>query len=378
MGYAQLPQNVLKRTSQGCYGFTLDSPEIHWVNQLMNKTDRFFQSALLFLLMIFLSCSCGSHSPPIQPEATSPVSANCRMIAHAKGQTEICGVPRQVAALSPYILDMMLSLGVEPAGYSAADVTSDLLRQSKFDQPSQQIPYLGSRITTQPVNLGDRHSPSLEALAQLDPDVILGEDWQGSQSQYELLSQIAPTVLVDDEAGGWQQSIRVVAQVLDRAAQLEQTMAEYEAHIAEVRQQLAPVTEKYPRVLLLSSGNLKREIRTYYCSEFSRLLKALGFQLVRQKGNSPECSSQLSVEVLPQLNADIIMVVAYDETEQGDDQGWQARRREWSKIPTLQQMPVTRAGRVYFIDARLSTMRGPLAANVILELYLDRLAPLIR
>lgn len=340
----------------------------------MSMTDRFFQPVLLFVLIVCLSWSCSSDS--LQPEAISSVSTSCQTIDHAVGQTEICGVPRKVAALSPYILDMMLSLGVEPAGYSAADVTSDLLRQSKFDRPSQQIPYLGSRITTQPINLGDRHSPSLEALAQLNPDVILGEDWQGTQSQYVLLSQIAPTVLVDDEAGGWQHAIQIVAQVLDRAAQLEHTLTEYKSHIAEARQQLAQVTEKYPRVLLLSSGSLKREIRTYYCSEFSRLLEAIGFQLVYQEENLSECSSQLSVEVLPQLNADIVMVVAYDETEQGNAEGWQARRQEWNQIPTLQQMPATQAGRVYFIDARLSTLRGPLAADAILDLYLDRLTPL--
>ncbi|WP_292815165.1 hypothetical protein [Nostoc sp. JL23] len=35
-----------------------------------------------------------------------------------------------------------------------------LLRSPKFDNPSQQIPYLGNFITSQPINLGDRSSPS--------------------------------------------------------------------------------------------------------------------------------------------------------------------------------------------------------------------------
>lgn len=342
----------------------------------MRKTDRFFQSALLFILMVFLIWSCGSNPSPIQPEATAPISTNCRIIDHAKGQTEICGQLQRVAALSPYILDMILALGVEPAAYAAADVQPELLRKSKFENPSEQIPYLGDDVTTQPINLGDRHSPSLETLTQVQPDLILGEVWQGSQGKYELFSQIAPTVLVDDQQGGWQRSIQTLAQALNKESELEQTKATYESEIAQARTQLSSVVAKYPRVLIISSGNLSGEIYTYHCSEFSRLLEALGFQLASL--NDPaNCDATFSLEVLPQTEADLIFVVAWDTGNQGNAEGWRKRQQEWNQIPLLQKMPASQAGRVYFIDARLSTMRGPLAADAILDLYLDRLAPLM-
>ncbi|MBD1874964.1 ABC transporter substrate-binding protein [Nodosilinea sp. FACHB-131] len=297
------------------------------------------------------------------------------MIAHDAGQTEICGQPFTIVALSPYILDMMLALGVEPAGYAAADVTKDMLQRPKFDNPKQQIPYLGNRLTGQPVNLGDRHSPSLEAIAQLQPDLILGEGWQGTQGKYGLLSKIAPTVLVDDSKDGWQHSVEIVSKTLDKPKQLQQIKADYEAKVSAARAQLASAASKYPRVLLISSGSLSQAIYPYNDTVFSRLLEQLTFQLVDTKSvlsNNPT----ISLEILPQLESDITIVVAWNDAEKSDAQGWEKIQQEWNSVPILSQMPASQAERVFFLDARLSTIRGPVAAAAILESYLSFLTPL--
>ncbi|MEH2340086.1 MAG: hypothetical protein V7K22_00075, partial [Nostoc sp.] len=47
-----------------------------------------------------------------------------------------------------------------PVPVSICHLWMSLLRSPKFDNPSQQIPYLGNFITSQPINLGDRSSPS--------------------------------------------------------------------------------------------------------------------------------------------------------------------------------------------------------------------------
>ncbi len=339
------------------------------------KTPRIFRLVLLFGLVVVLAGSCSRRvsSPSLSP---TPRSADCRLVNHDAGQTEVCEQPRRVAALSPYILDMILALGIEPVGYSAADLKGEQLRRAKYEHPDRQIPYLGRYITTQPVNLGDRHSPSLEILTRLKPDLILGEAWQNTQGQYKLFSQIAPTVLVDDEKGGWQYNIRYIAKALGREARLQKIEANYESKVLAARKELAPVSKKHPRVLLISSGNLKSEITTYEASEFSRLLEALGFELVRPAKQNSNNYIPLSVEVLPQLNPDIIMVVAWNETDQADPKGWETLQREWQQIPVLQKMSVSQAGRVYFIDARLSTIRGPLGGAAILERYRHQLATL--
>lgn len=342
----------------------------------MIASYRIFKPFLIFCLTLLLSWGCSHRLPPDHSsQSSSSVSSACRIIAHDAGQTEVCGQPFTIVALSPYILDMMLALGVEPAGYAAADVTKELLRQPKFDNPKQQIPYLGNRLNGQPVNLGDRHSPSLEAIARLQPDLILGEKWQGAQGKYGLLSKIAPTILVDDNKDGWQHSIEIVSKTLDKPKQLQQIKTDYDAKISAASKQLAPVASQYPRVLIISSGNLSEAIYPYSDTVFSRLFEQLSFQLVDTESvlsNNPT----ISLEILPQLDTDIAIVVAWNDAAKNDAQGWKKLQQEWNSVPVLSQMPVSQAERVFFLDARLSTIRGPLAAAAILDDYLSFLAPL--
>ncbi|NJL47837.1 MAG: iron-siderophore ABC transporter substrate-binding protein [Leptolyngbyaceae cyanobacterium SM2_5_2] len=342
----------------------------------MTASYRISKSFVLLFLMLWISWSC-SHRSPLSNQQQNAVttSPDCRSINHDAGQTEICGQPLSIVALSPYILDIMLSLGVEPAGYAAADLTGDLLRQPKFINPEQQISYIGNKLNSQPVNLGDRHSPSLEAIAQLQPDLILGEEWQGTQGQYALLSKIAPTVLVDDEKGGWEHNIEIISKSLNKQELSHQIKADYDAKIETAHNQLALVVRKYPRVLLISSGNLSEAIYPYNDSEFSRLLEQLNFELVNTESVLSD-NPAISLEVLSQLDTDIIIIVAWNDAEKSDTQGWQKLQQEWHNVPLLGQLPVSQAGRVFFVDARLSTIRGPLTAAAILDSYLSFLTPL--
>ena len=112
--------------------------------------------------------------------ATSTNSESCRLVEHDAGKTKICGQPKTVVALSPRALDVMLALDIQPAAYAEAAYTDrKILDLDRFDNPNQQIPHLGDRITTQPINLGHRNTPSLEALVALKPDLICGGNLAG-------------------------------------------------------------------------------------------------------------------------------------------------------------------------------------------------------
>lgn len=343
----------------------------------MTRLHRLLKFVGLFSLVVLLCWSCGNNvSAPSSASSTvnMPTSPNCRTIEHDAGQTEICGQPQKVVALSPYILDMMLSLGEEPVGYSAADLEPAMLGQPEFDRPEEQIPFLGALMTGTPVNIGDRKSPSLEALINLKPDLIIGEAWQDKQGTYELFSQIAPTILLDDEKIGWTRTLPIVAKAFNKEAQQKEILATYEARTEAARQQLLPITQKYPKALVISSGDFSSAIYPYDNSVFSRLLEALGFQLVSAE-NIAGNAAQFSIEALIGFDTDLVMVVAWD-TDDNSTESWKKRQIEWAETPLLQRMPASQAGQVYFIDGRLSVFRGPLAANKILEDYLAHLEPL--
>jgi iron complex transport system substrate-binding protein len=150
---------------------------------------------LLAILVCVAVVACNSNlsqsrnSQSNNSQTVDNISSDCRVIQHEGGEVEICGQPQKVVALSPPLLDILLSLGVQPAGYAEVE----LLNQKVFDNPAQQIPFLGDRVTSQPINLGNRNNPSVETLLQLKPDLILGETFF-LEANYELFSNIAPCI----------------------------------------------------------------------------------------------------------------------------------------------------------------------------------------
>ena len=166
----------------------------------------------------------------IDGTSTQSRASDCRLIEHDLGETEVCGEPRKVVTLSLHMLDLLLSLDRQPV---AATMTLNIHQGDVFDNPAQQIPYLGDRVTTEPVNLGDDHTPSLEKLAALKPDLIVGEASRNAD-EYDLLSQIAPTLLWEDrtEQGKWQESLRDIATALGQRSEEHTSELQSRPHIS--------------------------------------------------------------------------------------------------------------------------------------------------
>jgi iron complex transport system substrate-binding protein len=334
--------------------------------------SRFAQNLIIAALTALLVLGCRGTVSPISQH--TQLTSGCQSIEHDAGVTKICGQPHTIAVLSPYLLDMLLALGEQPAAYAGVS-----FGRHQFDHPVEQIPYLGSRISTQPMNLGDRDRPSLEALTLLKPDLILGEQWQGSQGKYELFSQIAPTMLLDDEQGGWQRNIQQIAKVLDRSDNLQQMMAVRKQRITAARQKFASLVSTHPRVLLLSSGDLASGFYPWQeRSVYSNLLEALGFRVVQFDRALSQTidGSPISLETLPQMETDILIVIRWNKNDAANNPlDWQQLQQEWNQIPLLKTLPVSQAGRVYFMDAYMTMMRGSLAEAQILNDLLQQIFP---
>jgi iron complex transport system substrate-binding protein len=297
-------------------------------------------------------------------------------VPHELGETTLCGQPQRVAALSPHILDSILSLGVQPIAYAEAST----LNLRKFDRPAEQIPFLGSYVTTQPVNLGTRDNPSLELLTQLKPDVILGEYWT-AKGQYRLLSQIAPTLLFSDVGENdyqhWSQSIEEIAHALGREAQARQWLTRYPEQIAAARKRLAPVVAAYPRVLVVHAS---KPADAYWAndSKAADMLQMMGFKILSPEDLSLKSvdEGQISIEILPKIESDLTFVLAWSEGLYDPQEGL---KQQWSKEPVLQRSKAFQNGHIFFVDYQLwgSVTRGPITDKLILEKLPQLLLPLI-
>jgi iron complex transport system substrate-binding protein len=333
--------------------------------KICRSTIAFFSKYIAwFLLTAILITACQGGSPQ-NSSLENKRSADCRVVEHSAGKTQICGKPEKIAVLEPKLLSLMLALNVQPAAYADAYV----VRSRQFDNPSQQIPYLGHFVTSQPINLGDRNSPSLEVLTLLKPDLILGLKGQA----HPLFSSLAPTILIDNEKD-WQDNLKTVAQALDYSKDTPSVIALQQQQLDRIRTQLTPLIKTHPKVLNVACSLTMDYIEVMYDGDAVKLLEKLGFQPVlladveRQLGNRP----QITLETLAQLDADIVIVNTWLNTWDGRSTyqvPLKTLKQRWSETPLLRSLQAWKEGRVYFVDYTLwgSIIGEPISSSLILE-----------
>lgn len=335
---------------------------------------------IAFMMMIAIAiASCQSTSTSLRHNSTQTANflrADCRNIDHVMGSTKVCGQPQRLVVLGPYLLESLLALDIQAVGF--ADHVA--FHQGDYDNPTQQIPYLGDRVTQPMANIGIAYAPSIEAILKVKPDLILGLDIQNAR-QYQILSSIAPTLILK-----WTDpdlNLRAIAQAVNRSEQAEQILKTTKQKIAIARQEFASVVESAPKLLLLNSSEL-RDIflvtnRNGLCSS---LLKDLGFQLVFLSNvpqNSPAPLIPISLETLPQLNqADSVILLGNNFSKPNqlkqvtnfEDHQLSRLKQAWSKNAIAQSLNVSKSGKVYFIPTYLCL---GLPGSIGTDLYLNEL-----
>ncbi|MBE9193033.1 iron-siderophore ABC transporter substrate-binding protein [Gloeocapsopsis crepidinum LEGE 06123] len=312
-------------------------------------------------LTIFLIIAC-HQNPATQPKTTlenrsdlASVDSTCQTISHDAGTITVCGQPERVVALDPHAMDLLLSLEVQPIGYAEVEVA--LLKSFNLGAP-MQVKYLGDRMTQSPKFIGTRNQPSLEAILKLQPDLIVGED----ATNYDALSRIAPTLLLaGTEANRWQKNIQTLAQVFEAQETAQAVIAAHNQKIAAVRATLAPVVAQ-KRALLLATDGFSFTAFHDKQDYAGNLLRNLGISLIAVGGLGDKRYPNLSLEVLPQLEADLIFVMT------ASNNTVDAERERWQQNAVLRSLCAYQNNQVYFVDYQLwSRIRGAIAADLIVD-----------
>ncbi len=137
-----------------------------------------------------------------------------RTVTHAMGKTEIKAAPRRVVVLDVGEFDNVVSLGLKPVGYAPSEGDA-------------AIPSYLEKGAGEPKSVGTINSLNLEAIAGLQPDLILGSQLRAAD-KYDELSKIAPTVFSIRPGFTWKENYLLNAQALDRTKQAESALAAYE------------------------------------------------------------------------------------------------------------------------------------------------------
>src|SRR5699024_1220145 len=101
-------------------------------------------------------------------------------------------------------------------------------------------PWATDLFDSEPVEVGTME-PNIEAIASLEPDVILDTRSDNSQERHDTLTPIAPVVGAPPEVEvnygtSWQQQTRQVAQVLGKEERGEELITELEERFTQIRE----------------------------------------------------------------------------------------------------------------------------------------------
>ncbi|MDO4909359.1 MAG: iron-siderophore ABC transporter substrate-binding protein [Corynebacterium sp.] len=137
--------------------------------------------------------------------------------------------PQRIISLSEPTIDSLAALGVSPVGAVAGRGQSDL------------APYIKSYFPNVPL-MGVVSQPNFEAIGAARPDLILvdGTSVNNNQPVLDALAKIAPTVYTGNAGGDWKQNFRIVANAVNKAADGEKVIADYDARCVELKAALAP------------------------------------------------------------------------------------------------------------------------------------------
>jgi len=247
-------------------------------------------------LLGVVGCSGGSAG------GAGDESASGIEIEHDAGSTMVEAPAERVAAISDEVVDLLAALGMEPAGLASSRV------QGTVGEPIGDSYYVD---IGEPVYLGQAESPSVERLAALEPDLILMDPY-GVEDLYERVSEVAPTLsYTDPTPGWWREPLVDVGRATGREDQARRFVADYDARVAELREEVSPVVESSPRLAVLYAPDAST---TFVFNERGAPADPhakLGFELVVPEGVQipEEGFTQVSPEVVGGLEADTIVVL---------------------------------------------------------------------
>ena len=294
--------------------------------------------------------ACGSSDEEPAAASSSAGGAFPVSIENRFGTTEIPAEPERVVTVGFNDQDFVLALGVTPVG----------VRENLGDYDAAQRPWAQEQLA----GAGDiptvgGEEIDVEAVAALEPDLIVGVYSYLDQAVYDQLSGIAPVLAQTDAhpdgATPWQEQTLLTGQALGKEAEAQQLVDDVEGRFATAVDENPSFAGKTIAVDLtgVGSGHYALgadDLRTQFFTD-------LGFTV-------PEASTDVSQERMDLLDADVLAVNGYTQEDADAD-------------PLLSALDVVAQGRTVLLggyDGAVSAALG-YGSPLSLPYLLDRVVP---
>ena len=299
----------------------------------LNRLGLLLTSAALTASLAACGASSAVQDGVEEQSADRATAATDDVVETVMGDVTVPAEPERVVVLDTDALDSAVTLGVVPVGSAIGDTGMPVST------------YLPAESVEGVETVGVTWEPNLEAVAALEPDLILGSKVR-HEKWYAKLSRMAPTVFTETTGPTWQENFLLHADALGREAEAEEVVADHEARVAEVVEQLGG-----PEAAAATTVGFTRFVegaptRLYLDDTFvGSIFADLG---VGRPANLEETGFSLDVspEQIDQANADVIFYSTY-----GDPSA--AKETAITRSPLCKRLDAVREGRAFKVDDTL-------------------------
>ena len=316
-------------------------------------------------LVVMCLSSCGTSESPNQPAGNADVATGGalfatadtetaklgsdaepgvfpRTVTHALGETVLESKPTRVVVLDGGELDDVLSLGITPVGLASPE--------SAAGQPS----YLADKLDGV-ADVGTTNNLDLEAIAALEPDLILGSKLRADQL-YPQLSQIAPTVFAIRPGFPWKENFLLVADAVGEENEALEVLNTYQRRADEIR---ASIAEAPPTISLVRF--MSGKIRLYGNLSFiGVILQDVGLPRPALQ-DVDELAVEVGPETITQAEGDRIFYTSYGRPEDTGEAAVTAGPL-WNQLAAVESGRATRVS-----DETWFLALGPTGAMLVLD-----------
>ncbi|WP_066906773.1 ABC transporter substrate-binding protein [Millisia brevis] len=262
-----------------------------------------------------------------------------RSVVHALGTTEIPAKPERVVVLDTGEIDAVLALGITPIGIPSTEGANSV--------PS----YLADEVA-EATAVGTIQEPNLEAIAALQPDLILGSELRADKL-YPQLSEIAPTVFSIRPGYPWKENFLLAGDALGEEEQAIEVLNSYQDSATALREKV----QGDPTISLVRF--MPNRLRLYgNLSLIGVILQDAGLSRPADQ-DVEDLAVEISPEEIDKADGDYIFYTSYGtpdatgETSVIDGAGWAA-------------LPAVAEGRAFRVDDDVWFLGlGPIGAQHI-------------
>lgn len=288
--------------------------------------------------------------PPTEGMEAAEEAVVCEDGLRAFVDTCIPENPERVVTVTDSDLDALLALGVEPVGITNG--------RGQTTPPRYLADLLPEDVTV----AGDFFTPNLEILLGLEPDVILA----AGLSDPDVLAQlnaIAPTVNTYVHGSDWRTHFLSVADVMNMIPEANDFLAEYEARIAALQEELGDAVNSEFIVARWAADGPQVMAPITFVSDVLFHLGMSSPEDIPELESGHAHSAPLSLEVLGVIDVDW----AFIGTLQAEGDAVEALN-EALESPLFQALAVVQNDHVVVVDGSLWTSSGgPLASMMVLD-----------